>query len=228
MATTSARHQTWQFFAFVSVFFAVWTLRATIGFSIDESIDGSIARAAYSTTLKCVLWVLPAASFAYWARNQSPPRYLGLSAIPSMQHWLGSLLITGVFLLVVAIYEIGLGSKFISIAPLAAQPLVLSLLQLAVSPLLEELLFRGLVLHELQTIAPRLIANVLTSLLFAAVHLPFWLAHGGLSMAVAANVFGLFLFSLLAGWLYAQTSSVWPSTVAHSANNLLVMVLQTS
>lgn len=98
MATTSIRHQIWPLFTFLSVFFAVWTLRATIGFAIDESIDGPIARAAYSTTLKFVLWVLPAASFAYWVRNQSPSRYLGLSMIPSAHHWLRSLLITGVFL----------------------------------------------------------------------------------------------------------------------------------
>jgi membrane protease YdiL (CAAX protease family) len=66
---------------------------------------------------------------------------------------------------------------------------------------------------------------LLTSLLFVAIHLPFWLSHGGLSGALLTNAGGVFIFSLLAGWLYLDSSSIWPPTLAHIANNCLAIVL---
>ena len=36
-----------------------------------------------------------------------------------------------------------------------------------------------------------------------------------------ANTAGVFIFSLLAGWLYLDSSSIWPPTVAHIANNCI-------
>ena len=67
---------------------------------------------------------------------------------------------------------------------------------------------------------------LLTSLLFAGIHLPFWLSHGGLSATMLTNAGGVFLFSLLAGWLRSvDSTSIWPLTLAHIANNCLAIVL---
>jgi membrane protease YdiL (CAAX protease family) len=66
---------------------------------------------------------------------------------------------------------------------------------------------------------------LLTSLLFVAIHLPFWLSHGGLSATMLTNTGGVFAFSLLAGWLYLDSSSIWPSTLAHIANNCVAALL---
>jgi len=99
------------------------------------------------------------------------------------------------------------------------------LLALAASAFLEELLFRGLLLHELAALLSRWGAVLLTSLLFAAIHLPFWLSHGGLSATLLTNAGGVFLFSLLAGWFYLDSASVWPPTLAHIADNCLAIVL---
>jgi len=33
------------------------------------------------------------------------------------------------------------------------------------------------------------------------------------------------VFGLVAGWLYLKSSSIWPPTVAHIANNLLAALL---
>jgi hypothetical protein len=38
----------------------------------------------------------------------------------------------------------------------------------------------------------------------------------------------VFLFSLLACWLYAKSASVWPAVAAHAANNLLAAMLVSS
>jgi membrane protease YdiL (CAAX protease family) len=58
---------------------------------------------------------------------------------------------------------------------------MLGLLSFVASPLLEELLFRGFVLKELLSLLPLAFANALTSLLFVAAHVPYWLSHGGLT-----------------------------------------------
>jgi membrane protease YdiL (CAAX protease family) len=210
---------------FLAAFFVLWTVRATWFYAVDESIASPISRVAYSTLLKLLLWVLPAAAFAYWRRSTPPAKYLGLSVVPSPRDWLLCLAVTAIFLLAVTLFELTLGGKFFSGAGLSALPATLALLQLVISPLFEEILFRGLVMKELMTLVPAYLATVLTSLLFMGAHLPYWLSHGGPTQAMLANAFGVFLFSVLACWLYAKTASTWPPTVAHIANNILSSLL---
>jgi membrane protease YdiL (CAAX protease family) len=118
--------------------------------------------------------------------------------------------VTAIFLAAVALLEVTTGGKSLSIANLSSWSPALALLQLVISPLFEEILFRGLVMKELMTLLPAYLANVLTSLLFVGVHLPYWLSHGGLTQTVMANTIGVFLFSVVACWKFAKTASVWP------------------
>ena len=55
--------------------------------------------------------------------------------------------------------------------------------------------------------------------------MPFWSAHGGVSGALMADTAGVFICSLLAGWLYLDSSSIWPPTLAHIANNYIAALL---
>jgi membrane protease YdiL (CAAX protease family) len=210
---------------FLAAFFAVWTVRATWFYAVDESISSPTLRAAYSDLLKLTLWVLPAAAFAYWLRRERPAKYLGLSAVPNWRNGSWCLVVTVAFLLATALFELAAGKKSFTPHRLASMLNVLGLLQLVVSPLLEELLFRGLVMTELMALLPSFQANALTSLLFVGAHLPFWLSHGGLTQAMMANAIGIYVFSLVAGWLFAKSSSIWPPTLAHIANNSLSFLL---
>ena len=148
-----------------------------------------------------------------------------MSVVPSRRNWLLCLAVIVVFLLTVTLFEFAIGGKSFSGARLSSLPTVLTLLQLVLSPLLEELLFRGLVMKELMTLLPTSLANALTSLLFMGAHLPFWLSHGGPTQAMIANAFGVFVFSVVACWLFARTASIWPPTFAHIANNVLSSLL---
>ena len=214
-----------ELFLFLAVFFVLWTIRATWAYSVDESISSPTSRAAYSDLLKLLLWVLPASAFAYWLRSTAPAKYLGMSVLPSLRKWLLCLAITLVFLLAVTLFELTVGRKSLSSASLSSLPIPLALLQLVISPLFEEILFRGLVMKELMTLLPTYLANVLTSLLFVGAHLPYWLSHGGPSQAMFANACGVFAFSALACWLFAKSASTWPPTFAHIANNILSSLL---
>ena len=213
---------------FLVAFFALWTLRATLFYAADESIASPTSRAAYADLLELVVWVLPAAAFAYVLRHVPPAKYLGLSVWPTRRNWLLCLGVTVAFLLAVMLVELAVGKKSFSTASLSSLPIALWLFQFLLSPLLEELLFRGLVLKELLTLLPAYLAIALTSLLFVGVHLPYWLSHGGATRAMMTNAGGVFVFSVVAGWLYAKTASIWPSTVAHVANNVLSSMLVAS
>src|SRR6266576_7101476 len=224
-ASANRRLASLHLIVFLVVFFDVWTFRATLFFAVDESIASPTARAAYSNLLKLLLWVLPAAAFGYWLRSTPPAKYLGVSVMPSLRNWLMCLAATFIFLLAVTLFTLTLGRKSFSAVSLASLPTVLGLLQFVISPLLEELLFRGMVMKELMTLLPTYLATVLTSLLFVGIHLPFWLSHGGPTPAILTNAIGVFAFSILACWLYAKSASIWPPTLAHIANNLLSSVL---
>ena len=128
-------------------------------------------------------------------------------------------------LLAATLLSLALGGKSFSAVRLMSLSTLLGLLQFVISPLLEELLFRGMVMKELLTLLPTYLANGLTSLLFVGAHLPYWLSHVGLTPAMMVNTVGVFAFSILACWLFAKSDSIWPPTVAHIANNILSSML---
>jgi len=209
----------------LAAFFLIWTIRATWGYAIDETFNSAFWRTIYSSVVKTVLWVVPAVAFARYIRNSNPAEYLGLKHVPSIrqQLWCGAA--TSAYLGTIAAFEFVAGRKSVSLSPLAEVPLAVLLLQHVMSPFVEEVLFRGLILKELLTRIRPLGAVIANSLLFAAIHLPFWLTHDRLDRQLAFRTIGVFVFSLLAAALYVRTKSVWTSVAAHIANNLMSAML---
>ena len=93
-------------------------------------------------------------------------------------------------------------------------PLVL--LVVSLGPLVEELLFRGVLLSALMQRWGSAAAIVISSLVFALAHLP------GLDWQVFALP-DLILLALALAWLRLRSGSIWPSVVGHGANNLLAV-----
>lgn len=83
----------------------------------------------------------------------------------------------------------------------------------AIAPLLEELLFRGLILQGFVQRYPPLRALWLSALLF------------GLAHANVHQFLGTFPFALLAGWLVLATGSLWPAIAAHMLLNAGALAL---
>jgi hypothetical protein len=80
------------------LFFAIWSVRATVLHAIDESIAPDGLRTVYSVTVKLILWALPAFGYVCWVRRAPPFRYLGISVMPSARKWLKLLVVIGLFL----------------------------------------------------------------------------------------------------------------------------------
>lgn len=84
------------------------------------------------------------------------------------------------------------------------------------APVLEEMLFRGIILRSFLAQYERWYAIAGSAVVFG-------FAHGNIYQLVSATLFGL-----LAGWLYERTRSLVPCIALHAANNVGVMVLSTS
>lgn len=85
-----------------------------------------------------------------------------------------------------------------------------------VAPLVEEIVFRGVVLRGLLSNYSKVSALLFSSVLFSVFHLnPDQLFH--------TLVFGLFL-----GWIYIETFSLWPSMMAHILFNIGAYMLNTT
>lgn len=80
------------------------------------------------------------------------------------------------------------------------------------APVLEEYLFRGVILNGLKSRMAPGWAVVWSSVLFAVAHLNPW-------QAVPAFVLGCFF-----GWVYVRTRSLWAAVLMHSFNNTLTVV----
>lgn len=76
-------------------------------------------------------------------------------------------------------------------------------------PIVEEILFRGILLEGLINVTNGTVAVVISALIFAGIHL-----SGGV-----AQTTGGFILGLVLGWLYLRTRSIVPSSMAHIVYN---------
>lgn len=130
-------------------------------------------------------------------------------AVPVLGGWLTQLLAHG-HTVTQNIQQLGANT------PLAWR-IVLVLVVVSVGPLVEELLFRGVLLSALWQRWQAGWAVVLSSLMFALVHLP------GLQWQWFALP-DLLLLALALAWLRLLSGSIWPGVLAHAVNNLLAVV----
>lgn len=96
---------------------------------------------------------------------------------------------------------------------LTAQTLPAILTVCVLAPVLEEMLFRGVILRGFLHRYPRWVAIVFSAMLFGAAHLNIY-------QFMVATVLGV-----LAGWLYERTRSLLPCIVLHGAYNTSLTVL---
>ena len=81
-----------------------------------------------------------------------------------------------------------------------------------ISPISEELIFRGVFLNRLKLAVPLTFAILISSLLFAALH-----SFG--------SIFSAFIFAICAAVLYLKTDNIFVPMFAHFLNNLFAEIL---
>ncbi|MDX9883034.1 MAG: CPBP family intramembrane glutamic endopeptidase [Prolixibacteraceae bacterium] len=81
-----------------------------------------------------------------------------------------------------------------------------------IAPVIEELIFRGIIMHGLMRNYPKLVAIFFSGLLFALFHLNPW------------QFPATFLLGLLLGWIMIRTRNIFACILGHAINNGLVLL----
>ncbi len=81
-----------------------------------------------------------------------------------------------------------------------------------VAPIVEELIFRGMIMHGFMRNYPKIVAIFISALFFALFHLNPW------------QFPATFLLGLLLGWVMVITRNIFACIAGHAINNLLVLL----
>ena len=87
---------------------------------------------------------------------------------------------------------------------------------------IEEIPYRGFMLQKFAERVDFWLANLITSLLFLAVHVPGWLA---LHLLSADRMATIFIFGVVMALAFKFAKSLWAPIVTHSTNDFLSFVL---
>ncbi len=98
---------------------------------------------------------------------------------------------------------------------------------ITVSPFIEEAAFRGFLLQKFEKVINFSAANVVTALLFVAIHFPRWITRDGANLfpGKGAAMAEIFILGLLLGFLFKRTKSFWACFLLHAANNLAAVII---
>lgn len=216
------------FILFILLFFIVWTVRATILYPIDDTIKAisPIWREVYALVVRLLLWIAPVFIFLIAIDKVDAPRYLRLNTPIDRQSLLPTSALIAAFcgLIILSQYAQAGTQRHVSI-DLQSWTWHAILLGLPMAPISEEILFRGFVLHKCQESTGFWQANLITGLLFVAIHWPYWLYSQGLSMDRITLSASILTVGLFAGFLVQKTNSLWPGIVMHLLNNLIAGAL---
>jgi len=211
---SSRRYITFWPFALFAAWVAAWvcdlTLRARFGW-------GGAADTVYWIAMKGMVWVAPAllairtlerAPIADFLGLRNPARGvrwgLGVGAAIVLVNYVGKTLPSGA----------GLRTPSLDLVFLNA---------VLVSPIVEEVTLRGFFQTRLALNGrPFWQANGLTTLVFAAMHLPGWYFQGRATTLVeyGARLAPLVVLSLVFGWTKERSGSLYGAILAHLINNL--------
>lgn len=224
-ATVPLEGAAWRAFLLTAdLVLATWIVHNAFLLSWEDTHLTAAQREPARLALRVLVWCLPAA--AYLSRHDPRPigNAWGLTSPVDFLRLLRQAPVAIGYLALAALLARA------SAPDTAAEPSFASLmrvvasidgLRLLVGVVLEELLMRGFLLRQLLRRWSGGPAVLVVALLFAAMHLPAWIAMGGISMGVAVSFVVLFVMGLVLGALTWTSGSLWPAIVVHFINNVL-------
>ena len=90
----------------------------------------------------------------------------------------------------------------------------------------EEIVFRGLILQEINKKVAFWKANIVTAFLFLVIHYPIWIYNGEFfEFLIAGSQIYVFALGLLFGFVYKKTGSLWSVVLLHAFHNFFVTII---
>ena len=177
--------------------------------------DATLAYALLNIGLRLLLWVVPALLYLRYVDGVEPFGYLGLR-----RHVRRGVAVAAV---VTALNLIGSFARFGPPHPVAQSITWNSVLGTSfMVGFIEEIPYRGFILQKLAARVDFWLANVITSLLFVAIHVPGWIALHALTAPRAAEIF---IFGAVMAAVFRWSGSLWAPIIAHSANDFMSFIL---
>jgi membrane protease YdiL (CAAX protease family) len=204
------------FLAYVGAFHLVWSAWPYFVYPRLTAVGTTtLAYALLNLGIRLLVWVIPVLLYLRYVDRVEPLGYLKLThhvrrgmavaIVLTALNWLGT---TARF-----------GPPHLSMARVTWNSVLGTSLLVG---FVEEIPYRGFMLQKFAEHVDFWLANLITSLLFLAVHLPGWMALHTLSAETAATVF---IFGAIMGMTFRYSDSLWAPIVAHSANDFLSFVL---
>lgn len=201
---------------YIALFFAAWFVRVLIFLIFDRALPTEDLRSISTFTFRLLVWVVPVFLYLYYIDKTAPLKYLKLTTNVKT----GLLAAIGVLffgfvwqalLLAFGVDQIDTEISFWGIFNGVIIP-----------PINEEILMRGFILDKLREVTVFWKANIMTSLLFVAIHWPGWiLIHdNGIGLMLKMSL-ETFILSILLGYLVKKTNSLWPGMTLHGVNNFI-------
>jgi membrane protease YdiL (CAAX protease family) len=201
---------------FLAGFFAVWTLWALLLVCYPGLNQWAVLR----LVVRVAVWIVPTCLFVQLVEGPPVLRRLELTG-----NWKKGLLFGFLGYLTLGVLA---AVQFHSRLGRFAIPVDLStwLSPIISAPIAEEVLFRGLVFRVLLERVTLWSALVLSALLFALIHLPYWWASGTVPPAALALRLGsMFAYGVFFALLYRWSGSLLAPIIAHILNNLVTSSL---
>lgn len=85
----------------------------------------------------------------------------------------------------------------------------------------EEIPFRGFILQKFMRHMSFVTSNLVTSVLFTSIHIPIWVLSGN---NIFDSIKHLLFISLILGYLFKESDSLWVPIICHSVFNLSIWI----
>jgi membrane protease YdiL (CAAX protease family) len=205
------------FLVYVALFHLSWTLwpwllypklTATLG-------EDTFAYAVVQLIIRCSVWIAPVWLYLRYVDRVDPIDYLKL------KRRVGRGLVYA--LVLTAVNLVGMVARFGAPHPTMARVTWNSIIGTSfLVGVIEEIPYRGFMLPKFAERLNFWTANLMTSLLFVAIHLPGWMALHTLRAGTAVTIF---IFGFVMGAAFKWSGSLWAPIVTHSANDFLSYVI---
>jgi uncharacterized protein len=200
-------------FALYVVWIGVWLIERKIENRFDF-LDSAMSKSIFWLMMKLLLWILPSVILIHLS-GRTLREVMNLKHIETVILWGGGVGIAlGILTLI---------TRFIGMQPLFSVDISWALFSaVIVSPIVEEITFRGAVLGVLQKKFGFAVSNLFTALMFMGAHMPGWYFQGVLKANLLHPIGGalsIFLIGMVFGYVAHKSQSVAGSTIAHMLNN---------
>jgi len=199
------------------LFYLAWTIKELW---LIEYIYmfGEIISPLLEAFVKTMIWIVPIWLYIKYYLNTNPSGYLKMNVnIKKGLLWgtilsllLGICLISEAFLFNDASFHFSLSfDDYLNTFIMAG--------------LAEEIVFRGLILQELNKRLAFWKANTITALLFLLIHYPIWI-YNDIIFQFGSHIY-VFFIGLLFGFIFKKTGSLWVVVLVHAFHNFILSII---